>query len=126
MADTFPRKAPKHANPSKIKYLGVSSTHLDHRFPFNGADFRHIAGHTALAGSGLALNRTMRSRISQKSTLGTTTSAIWNTTYRECLTTLAPILISFSRSVLSDRFFTDLGNARRLKKLPKLYANANN
>ena len=34
----------------------------------------------------------------------TTTSAIWKTTQRECLTTLAPILMSFSRSVLSDHF----------------------
>ena len=30
--------------------------------------------------------------------------------YRECLTTLAPILISFSHGVLSDHFLTGFGN----------------
>lgn len=39
---------------------------------------------------------------------------------------MAPILISFSRGVPSDHFLTDLGNARDLKKLPRLYANAKN
>ena len=43
---------------------------------------------------------------------GTATSAIWNVTYPECVTTLAPILISFSRSVVNDQCFTDLGRRR--------------
>ncbi len=63
--------------------------------------------------TGLALNRPIRSRISAKSALDTTTSAIWNTMYRESLITLAPILISFSRSVLSDHVLTDLGKDLR-------------
>jgi len=37
----------------------------------------------------------MRSRIAANSTRGTATSAIWKITYREWVTTLAPILISF-------------------------------
>jgi hypothetical protein len=94
--------------------------HLKQRFLITCQDFRSVAGHPSPANSGLDLNRPIRSRISRKSVLGTTASAIWNTTYRECLITLAPILMSFSRSVRSDHFFTDLGNARRLKKLPKL------
>jgi hypothetical protein len=32
----------------------------------------------------------------------TATSASWNVTYRPWLTTLAPILISFSRRLVSD------------------------
>ena len=36
------------------------------------------------------------------SSLGTATSANWNVTYRPWFTTLAPILTSFSRSVVSD------------------------
>jgi hypothetical protein len=40
------------------------------------------------------------------------TSAIWNTTYRAPETTLAPILMSFSRKVVSDLCLTPLGRAR--------------
>ncbi|UCG47036.1 MAG: hypothetical protein JSU94_16240 [Phycisphaerales bacterium] len=89
------RKAPKHANSPKIKHSGVFSTHLDRRFILSGTDFRYIAGHPALTPSGLALNRLIRSRICRKSALGTATSAIWKMMYLECLTALAPILISF-------------------------------
>ncbi len=38
------------------------------------------------------------------------TSAIWNVTYLPCLTTFAPILISFSRSVVSDQCSTSFGS----------------
>src|ERR1035437_2842849 len=54
------------------------------------------------------------------------TSAIWKNTYRECATTLAPILMSFSRSVVIDQCLTPLGRASRRRKLPRLYARANN
>jgi hypothetical protein len=40
-------------------------------------------------------------------------------------TTLAPILISFSRSVFKDQCFTLGGRANRRRKLPRLYARAN-
>ncbi len=49
-------------------------------------------------------NRWMRSRIVANNSRGTATSAIWKITYPECLTTLAPILISFSRSVVNDQY----------------------
>lgn len=32
---------------------------------------------------------------------------LWNTTYHQCPTTSAPIVMSFSRSVPGDRFLTD-------------------
>ena len=53
----------------------------------------------------------MRSKIAANNSRGTATSAIWKITYPECLTTLAPIFISFSRSVVNDQCFTDLGSA---------------
>jgi len=57
---------------------------------------------------------------------GTAISTIRDITYREYLTILAPIMINFSLSVSSDNFFADLGDARRLKKLPTLQAKASN
>jgi hypothetical protein len=48
------------------------------------------------------------------------TLKLWDVNPRKWLTTLAPILITFSRSVRSDHFFTDFGKARRIKKLPRL------
>ena len=55
---------------------------------------------------------------------GTATSAIWKITYREWVTTFAPILINFYRSVVSDQCFTDLGSASHRRKFPRLYARA--
>lgn len=43
-----------------------------------------------------ARTRWMRSGMAAKSFRGTATSAVKKTTYRECVTTFAPILISFS------------------------------
>jgi len=43
-------------------------------------------------------NHRICSRIARNSHCGTATSAIWKNTYRECVTTFAPILMSFSRS----------------------------
>ena len=53
----------------------------------------------------------MRSRMLRKSHRGTAASAIWKITYREWATTFAPILMSFSRSVVNDQCFTDRGTA---------------
>ncbi len=39
-------------------------------------------------------------------------------------TTFVQILISFSRSVVHDQCFTDLGSANRRRKFPRLYANS--
>ena len=62
--------------------------------------FSSATHHPALARSGLTLNRPIRPRISRKSVLGTTTSAIRNTTYRQWLTTLAPMLAELAVSGL--------------------------
>lgn len=124
--ETRGRTAPKLASSLKIEHLDGFSTHRNRRFLLSSTYSHYLVGHPALASSGLALNRPIRSRISAKSALDTTTSAIWNTMYRECLITLAPILISFSRSVRSDHVLTDLGNTSRRRKLPRLYAKANN
>ena len=56
-------------------------------------------------------SRLIRSRITRNNRFGTATSAIWKTIYRECATTFAPILMSFSRSVVSDQCFTPFGSA---------------
>ncbi len=55
------------------------------------------------ASGGGTPNRWMRSKIAANKSRGTATSAIWKITYPECVTALAPILTSFSRSVVSDR-----------------------
>jgi len=47
------------------------------------------------------LSRPIRSKIVWNNSLGTATSAIWNTIFREWRTTFAPILISFSRKVVN-------------------------
>ena len=70
-------------------------------------------------------SRRIRSRIAPNNRFGTATSAIWKTTYRECATTFAPILMSFSRNVVSDQCFTAGGRASRRRKLPRLYASTN-
>jgi hypothetical protein len=53
-------------------------------------------------GGGIA-SGAMRSRIAANKFRVTTTSARWKNTYFACRVTLAPILISFSRSVVSDQ-----------------------
>src|ERR1700728_1687585 len=46
-------------------------------------------------------NRPIPSRIARNNSLGTATSAIWKTIFREWRTTFAPILINFSRNVVN-------------------------
>jgi hypothetical protein len=48
------------------------------------------------------------------------TSASWKMTLRLWRTTLAPILISFSRKVVNDQCSTASGNASVRRKLPRL------
>jgi hypothetical protein len=72
------------------------------------------------AASGGSANRAMRSRMAANSRRGTVTSASWNVTYLECRVTLAPILMSLSRSVVSDQCCTGFGNANRRRKLSRL------
>jgi hypothetical protein len=47
-------------------------------------------------------------------------SAIWKVTYRPWLTTFAPILISFSRKLVSDHGSAVFGIASVRMKLPRL------
>ena len=47
-------------------------------------------------------NLAIRLRIATNKFRVTATSANWNITYRECRVTFAPILTSFSHSVVSD------------------------
>ena len=109
---------------SRTSFYLCFCTDLDwrHFHPFRF--FRNYWHYPDLMGTDF--KRPIRSRISRNNDLDTITSAIWNITYLECLTTLAPIFISFTCSVLSDQSLIFLGKANRLKKLPRLYANANN
>jgi len=60
------------------------------------------SSHRATTGGGSA-SRSMRSRIAANNLRVTATSASWNVTYFACRVTLAPILTSFSRSVVSHQ-----------------------
>jgi len=91
---------------------------LDRGFLLPGGVFRRFAGHPIRADSGLAVNRPIRSWVCRKSALRAVSSGIWNTTYPECLITLAPSLISFSRCARRNHFITDLGNVRQLRTVP--------
>jgi hypothetical protein len=53
----------------------------------------------------------IRARISANNDPAAAASAIWNTTYRECLITLAPVFTSFTWSVLSDQSLILFGKA---------------
>ncbi len=62
-------------------------------------------------GAGLGRRPSISCRIAANSRRGIATSASWNVMDRPCRATLAPILISFSRSVVSDQCATSLGSA---------------
>ena len=71
-----------------------------------------MIGHGTYPGTGSrGPSRRMRSRTAANGQRGIAASAIWKITYRECVATLASILISFSRSVVGDRCFTGRGHA---------------
>ena len=78
----------------------------------------------AYARAGLGRRSSIRLRIFRNNSLGTATSANWNVTYRPWRTTLAPILTSFSRSVVRDQCSTSFGKASVRMKLARLYASA--
>ena len=71
-------------------------------------------------------SRPIRSRIAANSWRGTATSANWKMMYLACATTLAPILTSFSRSVVSVQPWIGFGSTSCRRKLARLYARANN
>src|SRR5512143_2312142 len=71
-------------------------------------------------GTGLGRSCSISRRISVNSALGTATSASWKVTYRPWRTTLAPILTSLLRNVVSDHCFTSCGNAKVRMKLARL------
>ncbi len=77
---------------------------------------------SAYAGAGLRRNSSIRRRISRNRFRGTAISANWNVTYRPWRTTLAPILTSFSRSVVTDQCSTSFSKANVRMKLPKFSA----
>jgi hypothetical protein len=64
--------------------------------------------------------RAISYRMSTNIRRGTATSAIWKVTQRPWLTTYAPILISFSRRLVSDRGSAVFGIASVRMKSPRL------
>ena len=93
-------------------------------YPHQGAprlpSFVASAASARHAGAGGARSRAISDRISWNICRGTATSAIWKVTYRPWLTTLAPILISFSRKLVSDHGSAVFGMASVRMKLPRL------
>src|SRR6516225_10943575 len=79
--------------------------------------FMPLAAH---AGVGGARSRAISDRMSANICRDTATSAIWNVMYRPWLTTFAPILISFSRRLVSDHGSAAFGIASVRMKLPRL------
>ncbi len=59
----------------------------------------------------------IRFRVFRNSSFGTANPANWKVTYRPWLTILAPILISFSRSVVRDQCSISFGKANVRMKL---------
>ena len=59
------------------------------------------APYALVTGGGGISNRTMQSRIVANKSCVTAIPASWNVAYFECRITFAPILISFSRSVVN-------------------------
>jgi len=71
----------------------------------------------ATDGGGIA-SRLIRFRIAANNARGTATSANWKATYFECCVTFAPILISFSRRVVSVQWLGPLSEWHDLVKEP--------
>ena len=92
----------------------VIEAHVSRSFPLD--DDRRMVQ----AGAGGARSRAIRHRIYPNIRRDTATSAIWNVTLRPWLTIFAPILISFSRSVVSDQCAMVRGRASVRVKLARL------
>src|SRR3954452_7450067 len=81
---------------------------------------RHLAPPRQAAATGGPRRRSIRRRIAANTARGTATSASWNTRYRPWRTIRAPILASFSHSVLSEHCATSFGSARLRRKFARL------
>jgi hypothetical protein len=92
--------------PSGERESGWFCLHQDAALPLWSITFDPCAAH---AGADGARSRAMSNRISWNICRGTATSAVWKVTYRPWLMTLAPILISFSRRLVSDHVSTVFG-----------------
>src|SRR5215213_10948956 len=103
--------------PSGEREIGWFCLHQDAAFLLSSITFDPCAAHASAGG---ARNRAISDRISANSRRGTATSASWNVTYRPWRMTLAPILISFSRRLVSDHLSTVLGIASVRMKFPRL------
>jgi hypothetical protein len=99
-----------------------TSTVARHSFPVGRSGISWIE--ICHGGKGAGRSPSMRRRIFRNKPLGTATSANWNVTYRPCRATFAPILMSFSRSVVNDQCSTSCGRASVRRKLPILWASA--
>ena len=66
-----------------------------------------------------SVSRVIRARICSNSAFGTATSANWKVTYRACRTIRAPVLMRFSRNVVSDQCFTRLGSTSSTPEVGK-------
>ena len=62
----------------------------------------------------------MRSSITWNGSLGTATSASWNTKRLAWRTSRPPILTSLTWTLRNDQSFTAAGRANRRRKLPRL------
>ena len=79
----------------------------------------HFKSHApSMTNRGGSASRAMRSRIAANKFRVTATSASWKNTDLACRVTFAPILMSFSRSVVSDQCRTGFGRASRRRKFP--------
>src|SRR4029077_17235092 len=72
------------------------------------------------AGGGCGRSSAIRRKISWNIRRGMATSAIWKAISRQWLTTFAPILMSFSLSLVSDQSLIGSGVASVRRKLPRL------
>ncbi len=106
---------PSHQQGNYIPFAAIRWHDFGNR-PSFGRSFAHIFRHpdtplppfftsqwisSAYAGTGLRRRSSIRLRIFRNRSLDTATSASWKVAYRPWRTTLAPILTSFSRSVVS-------------------------
>jgi hypothetical protein len=109
----------------------INSARFDprHALPYLAADHPrpprpHLAPHLPAPnddpGLGAARSRPIRPRMAANNARGTATSASWKIIARAWCTTLAPILISFPRSVVSLQVWADRGSANCLRKLARL------
>jgi hypothetical protein len=127
MPTDFPadNPVPKAVLCSKTLYGGYSCSDLSpegstfsaavaqNLFVFRPNGPPHPEGHIA----GCIACRPIRPKMAANNFRGTATAANWNVTHFECRVTLAPILISFSRSVVNVQPLTLLQTSNRRRRL---------